>query len=178
MAKTRRILGWTAWLAVMGAIAALVVPNFLGYDRYVIVSGSMTGTFNQGSVIFDKPKPTAELKVGDIITYTPPAPTGVNHLVSHRIQSIKLADDGVTRVYRTKGDANPGADPWTFALNAPTQNVEHFSVPYVGYALMALSNPHIRMALIGLPAAVIALMALMDVFDIAVPSLRRRVRTA
>jgi signal peptidase len=127
----------------------------------------MTGTFNQGSVIFDKPVATADLKVGDIITYVPPAATGVNHLVSHRVDSIKLADDGVTRVFRTKGDANPGPDPWTFSLNAPTQNVERFSVPYVGYALIALANPHVRMLLIGVPAGFIALMSLLDLFDVS-----------
>ena len=178
MAIARRVLGISAWLAVVAAIAALAIPHFLGYDRYSIVSGSMTGTFNTGSVIFDKAKPTADLRVGDIITYVPPAATGVNHLVSHRIHSIKLADDGVTRVFRTKGDANPGPDPWTFALNDTTQNVERFSVPYVGYALMALANPHIRMLLIGIPAAIIALVSLLDLFDISLPLPRRKFQAA
>src|SRR5579859_2396330 len=133
MATARRVIGMTGWVLVVAAIAALLVPSLLGFDRYVIVSGSMTGTFNRGSVVFSKPKPVADLKVGDVITYMPPAPTGVNHLVSHRIHSIQLADDGTTRVFRTKGDANPGADPWTFALTGQKQNVMHFSVPYVGY---------------------------------------------
>jgi signal peptidase len=178
MAIARRISGITAWLVVVAAIAALAVPTFLGFERYSIVSGSMTGTFNQGSVIFDKPKPVSELRVGDVITYVPPAATGVTHLVSHRISSIKLADDGVTRVFRTKGDANPGADPWTFALTGQTQNVMRFSVPYVGYALIALANPHFRMLIIGLPALFIAFMSLLDLFDISLHLPRRRVRAA
>jgi len=108
----------------------------------------------------------------------PPAPTGVHHLVSHRIHKIELADDGVTRVFRTKGDANPGEDPWTFALTSTDQNVMRFSVPFVGYALLALADPHIRMALIGLPAAFIALMSLLDLFDISLRPSRRQAQAA
>jgi signal peptidase len=175
MAIARRVIGIAAWLVVVAAIAALVVPKLLGYDRYVIVSGSMTGTFNEGSVVFDKSKPVTDLKVGDVITYQPPVATGVNHLVSHRIHSIQLADDGVTKVFRTKGDANPGDDPWTFSLNGTRQNVMRFSVPLVGYGLMALANPHIRMLLIGVPAALIALMSLLDLFDISLRHPRREV---
>jgi signal peptidase len=167
MAKARRILGLTGWLVVVAAIAALAAPKFLGYDRYVIVSGSMHGTFDRGSVVFSKPKPVAELKVGDVITYMPPAATGVHHLVSHRIHSIDLADDGTTKVFRTKGDANPGDDPWTFSLSAPQQNVMRFSVPYVGHALLALADPRFRMLLVGVPAALIALASLLDLFDIS-----------
>lgn len=178
MAIARRIFSVTAWLVVLAAIASLAVPSFLGYDRYSIVSGSMTGTYDKGSVVFDKPKPTSQLKVGDVITYTPPIQTGVNHLVTHRIHSIKLADDGVTRVYRTKGDFNPGADPWTFALNAPTQNTVRFSVPYVGYALIALANPHIRMYIIGVPALLIALLSVLDLFDISIGVPRRQAEAA
>jgi signal peptidase len=33
----------------------------------------MTGTIDRGSLIFDKVVPAESLKVGDIITYTPPA---------------------------------------------------------------------------------------------------------
>ena len=174
MATARRIIGLLGWLVVVAAIAALIVPKLLGYDRYVIVSGSMHGTFDRGGVVFSKPKPVADLKVGDVITYMPPAATGVNHLVSHRIHSIEVADDGVTRVFRTKGDANPGDDPWTFALTGTQQNVMRFSVPVVGYALLALANPHFRMLLVGLPAAWIALMSLLDLFDISVRLPRRR----
>jgi signal peptidase len=178
MAKARRFIGLAGWLVVVAAIAALAVPKFLGFDRYVIVSGSMHGTFDRGSVVFSKPKPVAGLKVGDVITYMPPAATGVSHLVSHRIHSIELADDGTTRVFRTKGDANPGEDPWTFSLNSKTQNVMSFTVPYVGHALLLLADAHIRMLIVGVPAALIALASLLDLFDISLRHPRRRVQAA
>ena len=47
-----------------------------GIQRYVIVSGSMTGTYDRGSVVFDQVVPVASLKVGDVITYRPPAGAG------------------------------------------------------------------------------------------------------
>lgn len=146
---------------MFAGIAALLVPSLLGFDRYVIVSGSMHPLLDRGSVVFSKPEAVDQLKVGDIITYQPPASTGVNHLVTHRLSYAKVAADG-TRTFRTKGDANPGNDPWTFNLINQKQNVYRFSVPLVGYALLALANPHMRMLVIGIPAAVIALASLAE----------------
>src|SRR3954471_15719820 len=91
--------------------AFLVVPALMGWERYVIVSGSMTGTYDRGSVVFDQVVPTASLKVGDVITYRPPATSGVDHLITHRIAAVTT--DRGTRVFRTKGDFNQVADPWT-----------------------------------------------------------------
>ena len=33
--------------------ALLIAPSLLGWERYVIVSGSMTGTYDRGSLVFD-----------------------------------------------------------------------------------------------------------------------------
>ena len=133
----------------------LVGPALMGWERYVIVSGSMTGTYDKGSLVFDTTVPVASLRVGDVITYQPPA-GGPKHLVTHRIAWIGRDRSG-GRAFRTKGDANPIADPWRFTLDKPTQARVAFSVPYVGYALAALSIPKVRMLLIGFPALLIGL---------------------
>ena len=138
--------------------ALLVLPALAGYQRYVIVSGSMTGTYDRGSVVFDRVVPTSRLAAGDVITYRPPAASGVDHLITHRIQAITV-HDGV-RVYRTKGDANPTADPWTFTLPKPTQARVSFHVPYAGFAVAALSDRRLRMLVVGLPALLIAVSSL------------------
>ena len=63
----------TALCAACLSLAGLMLlPGLLGYQRYVITSGSMTGTYDRGSVVFDKVVPVADLQVGDAITYTPP----------------------------------------------------------------------------------------------------------
>jgi signal peptidase len=158
MRRTGRFASWAA-LALMAALVALVaLPTALGLHRYVIVSGSMTGTYDRGSLVFDEVVPTASLRVGDVITYTPPPASGVDHLVTHRIAAIHTS--GGVREYRTKGDANPVADPWRFRLAEPGQARVRFSVPDVGFAFAALGDPRARIWLIGVPAGLIALASL------------------
>ena len=152
-------------LAFLAALAFLL-PSLMGFQRYVIMGGSMEGTYDLGSVVFEEVVPTSELQVGDVITYVPPAESGITTLVTHRIVGI----DG--DLYRTKGDANADVDPWTFQLNTDTQPRAVAHVPYVGFAFMALADRGTRMAVIGIPAALIALWSLAELAR-AVRSSRR-----
>ena len=146
----------TALCAACLALAGLMLlPGLLGYQRYVITSGSMTGTYDRGSVVFDQVVPVADLEVGDAITYTPPPGSGPSGRITHRIVWIG-SDQFGRRVLRTKGDANEAADPWTFALDGATQARVAFHVPYVGYVLSVLAIRQARTVLIGLPALLIA----------------------
>jgi signal peptidase len=158
----RRARGLVGGLLTAGAVAlaaAVLVPALLGFQRYVITSGSMTGTYDRGSLVYDRVVPTASLKVGDVITYDPPAGAGPAGLVTHRIVSITPQRGGV-RVLRTKGDFNPSADPWTFTLQSRTQAKVAFHLPYVGFVLAALADRHLRMLIIGVPALLVALSVL------------------
>jgi signal peptidase len=119
----------------------------------------MTGTYDRGSVVFDDVVSVNALKVGDVITYRPPAGDGPDHLVTHRIAAITVDRNG-NRTYRTKGDANQAADPWTFSLAGPSQARVRAHVPYVGYVIAALSERRLRMLVIGIPALLIALSSL------------------
>jgi signal peptidase len=150
--RAGRLLSGAA-LAV-AALAALLVlaPALVGWERYAIASGSMSGTYDRGSLVLAEVVPVDDLRVGDVITYTPPAG---DHLVTHRIASIGR-DDADRRVFRTKGDANPIADPWTFRLDRPTQARVRIGVPYAGHALSALGRRDVRMIVIALPALLIA----------------------
>ena len=139
--------------------ALLVLPAALGWQRYVIVSGSMTGTYDRGSLVLDEVVPVDSLERGDVITYKPPAGSGPEGLVTHRIASITTDKSG-QRVFRTKGDANAAADPWTFSLANREQARVRIGIPYAGFALAALSRRDVRMLVVGLPAALIALMTL------------------
>jgi signal peptidase I len=44
----------------------------------------MSGTYDRGSLVLDEVVPVADLKVGDVITYHPPA-GGRMGLITHRI---------------------------------------------------------------------------------------------
>jgi signal peptidase I len=153
-------VGTTLLLAAGVLLGALMVlPALAGIQRYVIVSGSMTGTYDRGSVVFDQVVPVSTLKVGDVITYKPPGDSGIDHLVTHRIAAITTDKTGV-RVFRTKGDANEVADPWTFTLSSPKQARVITGIPYVGFVIAALSDRRVRMLVVGLPALLIALSSL------------------
>jgi len=136
--------------------AMLLVPAALGLHHYVILTGSMTGTYDRGSIIFDRAVPTAKLRVGDVITYSPPPGQTAFSEITHRIHKLTHGRDGL-RIYQTKGDANLVPDPWTFQLPQPTQDRVVFSVPYAGFGLGVLSDRHYRMFLVGIPALLVAL---------------------
>ena len=165
------------FLAAMFGIAALmVVPAALGLHRYVILTGSMTGTYDPGSIVFDKQVPTSSLEVGDAITYAPPPGMSPNHeLVTHRIVRISPGR-GRQRVYQTKGDANKTADRWKFMLPANEQDKVVFSLPYAGYIFAVLGVPQFRMALIGAPALLVALWIVIGMWRDAGEIVRRRER--
>jgi signal peptidase len=147
----------TAFLLVALAVAAgILVPAALGYDRYVITSGSMSPAIEPGALVLEERVPTTSLQVGDVITYEPPAGRGPGGLVTHRIHSTGRDDRGV-RTLRTKGDANAKPDPWRFVLDEPVQARVAMDIPYIGYAVAALGDRDVRVLAIGLPALLIAL---------------------
>jgi signal peptidase I len=172
----RRALRWAgaaATVLCLALAAILLIPAALGYQRYVIVSGSMTGTYDRGSIVYDKEVPVSDLKVGDPITYSPPAGASPEELLTHRIVWIGH-DKGGEETFRTKGDANETADPWTFTLDKPSQAKVAFSVPYVGFLLAALSIPTVRMLAIGIPAVVVAFLILAGIWRDAGEEAKRR----
>ncbi|MCD9199803.1 signal peptidase I [Aeromicrobium wangtongii] len=148
-------------IAVTLAGIGYLAPSLFGYERYVITGGSMSGTFEKGSVAFEKPVPVEDVKVGDVITYLPPPDSGVTNLVTHRIISDKILDTGV-RQLQTQGDANPDPDPWKFSLTADTQPVVKTTVPHVGWVFVAMADRETRMLVVGVPAAIIALLSLVE----------------
>ena len=156
-------------VACLSLGALMILPGLFGYQRYVITSGSMTGTYDRGSVVFADVVPVSDLRVGDVITYTPPPGSGPDGLVTHRIASIGRDQFG-RALFQTKGDANETADPWTFTLDEGSQARAVFHVPYVGYALSVLSIREARMIVIGIPALLIAFTVLVG--------FRREVRQA
>jgi signal peptidase I len=119
----------------------------------VLVGGSMEPTIDKGSLVFDELVRVRELRAGDVITYTPP---GARQPVTHRIISAKRQKTG-SPVFRTQGDANAAPDMRPFKLDQPTQARYRFSVPYLGWAFIALGTKHARFILLALPALLIAL---------------------
>jgi len=163
-------VGLVACFALAGAIA---IPAALGYERYVVTSGSMAGSYDRGSIVYAERVPVDSLRVGDVITYRPPGSTGHDGLLTHRIAWIG-ADRGGRRAFRTKGDANRVADPWRFTLDRSTEARAAFGIPYLGYGISALAIREVRMLVIGLPALLVALAVLARLWNGAGAEARRR----
>jgi signal peptidase I len=95
-------------LSVIGLVCALLVaglmlvPTILGYQRYVLVSGSMTPAIPTGSIVYDEVVPVSELAVGDVITFVPPPSYGITTPVTHRISRSR-------RTRRASGRSVPRA---------------------------------------------------------------------
>lgn len=151
---------------VLLAYGALIgVPTLLGYQTYAITTGSMAGTADPGSLVISDQVPVADLVVGDVITYLPPAESGIEHHVTHRLVEVDVAEDG-TRVMRTQGDAIDTADPWTFVLDDEVQSRMRTAIPFAGRPVLAMGDRQVRMLVIGLPAGVIALLAVAEIVQV------------
>ncbi|WP_054950790.1 signal peptidase I SipW [Numidum massiliense] len=119
--------------------------NPLGYELFVVLSGSMEPSMQTGSVILVKHTDAEQqpYKKGDIITFRAEGQT----LITHRVQEVER--DGDSYKYITKGDNNDAIDPNPVH---PEQVVGHFSgvhIPYLGHVLaFARSKAGIALLLI------------------------------
>src|SRR3954447_25415033 len=139
-------------LLTLAAMAVTFLPGLLGYQRYVLVGGSMEPTIHRGSLVFDEVVRVRDLRVGDVVTYIPPMR---RQPVTHRLIAAKRQGTG-SPIFRTQGDANAAADARPFKLDKPTQARFAFAVPYLGWVFIALGTPHMRFFLLALPALLIA----------------------
>lgn len=78
------------------------IPSILGFQNYIVLSGSMEPTLNIGDIVFIKK--TDEINEEDIISFKVN-----NSIVTHRVISIIKNEDNKIQ-YITKGDNNNGAD--------------------------------------------------------------------
>lgn len=95
------VIGTLMLLVVIAAAVPLTIPNFLGYEVYNVVSGSMEPTIPIGSIIYVKEIEPAEINSGDIIAFR-----GGDSIIMHRVVTNKVVEG----TFVTKGDANEGED--------------------------------------------------------------------
>jgi signal peptidase I len=160
MKATRLAKGGLCWAKRAGVAAIVAGALFyvglilLRYEPMVIVTGSMQKTIPVGSLVVDQKVDPRQLEVGDVISFQ--KPLGAHGLDTHRIVAIK--NDKGMRLYQTKGDSNPIADPWVISFDRGM--VAHrmvFSVPYAGNALIFARSPLGRLSLIAYVCAILLL---------------------
>lgn len=104
-----------------------------GWRVFVVQSGSMEPALRVGGLVLTKPESAYE--AGEVVTFLskPSAtlrdPAGT---ITHRIAAVSEQDGEV--LYKTKGDANQGADNEPVAAAQVLGKVV-FSLPYLGYVV-------------------------------------------
>lgn len=116
-------------LVIAAGLALIIVPKVAGAKPLTILSGSMTGTYDVGDVVVVKPVDTADLKIGDVITFQPFSDDP--ELTTHRIVGMSFGPHG--RQFVTQGDANNAPDLKPISAEQVRGTV-WYSVPKVGYA--------------------------------------------
>lgn len=158
-AMARRVAAVAASVLTLAAMLLFLLvglgPRTGAYQTRTVLSSSMAGTLDAGDVVIARPKPSDELRVGDVITYV--APVEDRRLVTHRV--VEIVQPGPRPVVRTKGDAVTAADPWVAQLQEGTVWVMAGRLPKLGYLIHYLQRPTGR-ALTAL-AAPIALAAIL-----------------
>lgn len=158
--RAARYASRSAGALVLAAAAALflflaVGPRFLNYQTSTMLTGSMAPLITPGDVVVSVKTPTAQLAVGDIITYR--IPVDDQRVETHRVVEVTRNPSGAT-VIRTKGDANNGADPWTAVITDDSVYTTAAVIPHLGDVIRALRSPAARTALmVGAPVLLLAI---------------------
>jgi len=139
-------------LALLGSLLTVAATNLLGYQSYVIYSGSMAPTVKVGSLLLTRPADVEDLRVGDVITYRSP---GNHTTLTHRIVSVRQEDGDW--VFKTKGDASLDPDPREVILRGQVSKMA-FDIPYLGYVVDFAKSTQGVVLLLLVPAAGLLLM--------------------
>ncbi len=139
----RRIAGGlaivTVVVAVGGAAAVSLIPALTGATAMTVLSGSMTPTLPVGSVAVVRPRPSDQIKPGDVITFTDRDPDlKAPRIVTHRVVAVEQGPSGL--MFRTKGDANNTPDQRPTAAT-DVRGVLWYSVPLAGSLREFLISP-------------------------------------
>lgn len=96
--------GYLAFLATLGAAA--LVPVLLGWQSFLVTTGSMEPGVSPGDVVVARPMEAGEqVEAGRVFVFTDPAEGSGGRLLVHRVVSRDARGDWVTQ-----GDANASAD--------------------------------------------------------------------
>lgn len=149
--------------AAVGTIVALVlaaaVPVVFGGRTFTVMSGSMEPNVATGDLVITMPMPPGDAVSGDIVTFHDPS--GKDRLITHRVASSARA--GSEYRFVTKGDANDTVERWAVPADGRIGHVV-LRLPKLGYALALTKSSAARLALISIPALLLAGFALASIW--------------
>jgi signal peptidase len=131
------ILVGLVFLVTYGGMAVARIVMKTESPIMVVPSTSMVPTLNVGDIVIVKGVDPNTITVGTIIIFRSP---GGSIDIIHRV--IGIVKEGDRLYFQTKGDHNPGPDPWLPGV--PENNVKGVlvaSIPYIGYVTLTLQGP-------------------------------------
>ena len=134
-------------------------PVLFGMRSFAVLSGSMEPVLSTGDVVVDEPIGPRQVRVGDVVTFADADHRG--RRVTHRVRSVHIV--GARARFVTKGDANDSPERWQMDANGRLGRVV-YRVPMVGYLVARLGDPRAKLALIVVPAALLALLELVRIW--------------
>lgn len=129
--------------------------TLLGNEIMVVLSGSMSPTFNTGSIVAVGHTPFEDIKVGDIVTFK----NEDNLTVTHRVMELK---DGKLI---TKGDANNGIDSVPVTADRLIGKVQ-YSVPLIGYLIDFIQSKVGMLVFLGIPGVYLIVSQIWKLFKL------------
>ncbi len=129
-------------------------PSILGHSLFRVVSGSMEPAIKENDMIVVRQCGAGEVKTGDIISFYSRDPALNSAVNTHRVTAIE--DEDGTRVFTTKGDANPVEDKYTVG-EKELIGVVVFHSALLGGLSRLVSNPVVFVPLIAVPLLAILL---------------------
>ncbi|WP_028307937.1 signal peptidase I [Desulfitibacter alkalitolerans] len=101
-------------------------PTIAGHQMYIVAGGSMSPSFEAGSLSIVEMVEPINLGVGDIITYRDNNNVGIT---THRVMEIHNESGSLS--FTTRGDANDVNDPHPVLAENIIGRVS-FTIPYIG----------------------------------------------
>ena len=135
MEKLKKIWNVTSTVLVGLVVACaifLMGTRMMGYRVFCVLSGSMEPLYSVGDLIYVKPTPSSEIKVGDTVSFV------LNEdlvVATHQVVSI----DAKNMRLQTKGLTNDIPDDPIHYNNVI--GVAKFALPKMGYVANFVQNP-------------------------------------
>lgn len=137
------------YILIVGIIVAAILfatsktPNksLFGVRFYDVLTGSMEPTYHVGDLIFVKVTDSADINVGDPVTFNPGATSDayLTHRVTEKIEDYQ--GTGIT-CFKTKGDANESEDPFVIDESRMIGIVK-LKIPFLGYVVQFVQYHYI-----------------------------------
>ncbi len=125
-------------LLVKGVINQEEVPSVGGIFPMIVLTDSMSGTFESGDLIICQSVSAGEVKVGDVITFFDPAGSG-SSVVSHRVTEI--TEENGQLAFMTWGDSNNSPDRLPVPAEKLIGRYIDIRIPGAGHVAIFMQSP-------------------------------------